>query len=357
MRKFLSKPCKDGKPAVEFPIRDIAAGGLHTSVLDLALFMQAMLAGGGKILKPDTVAEMLKPQNAGVPLDMDLKIGLAWHLYDPGELSYAGRTAFHDGATLHYQTTFVMLPDHRLGVVAMSNSPGSKTLMYRASTDALKIMLQAKAGIKPPPPPTTPPDAESPPPAAALKAVEGNYATSFGNVRITARQDRLDAEISGHRARLVPLEGGGFRPEIRFMGFTVRIKELDGVTAHFTKVAGLDSMIGKTQGGTFLAGTKTDRVPIPEAWSRRVGRYMLANRDGDQLYIDDVAVSVDDGSLTMEFSLPGITHERAKFILLPCSDTEAVTAGYGRYMGETVNVISTGNSESLHYSGFIFKRD
>jgi CubicO group peptidase (beta-lactamase class C family) len=356
IRRLIARPYKKGKPDAEKPRRDVAADGLFTSVTDLARLMQAVFAGGLPILRPETAAEMMKPQGAPA-LDMDLKMGLGWHLYDPGELSYAGRTAFNEGGTLHYQASFITLPDHKLGVIALSNSTGSGALMYRACTDALKIMVQAKTGITPPAPPVLPPDTKTPPPSSVLNAIAGDYATSFGNVKLTPKKDRLDASISGYGARLVPLEGGGFRPEIRFMGFAIKVKELDGITAEFEKVGGLDAMIGKTPSGRYLAGTKTPEVPIPAAWSKRAGSYRLVNRGNDQLYIDNVELSAENGRLTIEFSLPGITRDRAKFILLPISDTAAVTAGYGRFMGETINVIAANGIETINYSGLIFRRE
>jgi hypothetical protein len=136
----------------------------------------------------------------------------------------------------------------------------------------------------------------------------------------------------------------------------VRIKELDGISVDFMKIAGLDAMVARTPGGKYLAGTKTKCVPIPAQWSGRVGKYSLTNRESDQLYIDKVALSVEDGCLMMEFSLPAITKDRAKFTLLPISGTQAVTAGYGRFMGETVSVVSSGGVETLNISGLVFRK-
>lgn len=70
-----SKGYQRGEEGVEFPLRDLPAAGLNTSVLDLSRFMQMIFANGRsgerQIIKADTLAEMLRPQNGHVPLDLD----------------------------------------------------------------------------------------------------------------------------------------------------------------------------------------------------------------------------------------------------------------------------------------------
>ncbi|MFA6035292.1 MAG: serine hydrolase domain-containing protein, partial [Myxococcota bacterium] len=147
--KSLAKPYRGDVPKAEGVLRDAAAGGLHTTVLDLARFMSAMFRGG-EVISPVTLRQMQTVQNGTVPLDFDLKIGLGWFLTPVGGLGYAGRTAWHDGATIFYRASFITLPDHRIGAIALSNSATANALLDDAATGALKILLERRKGLKPP---------------------------------------------------------------------------------------------------------------------------------------------------------------------------------------------------------------
>ena len=73
-----------GRVAHEPRIRDVPAGGLNSSVADMSRFLEMVFAAGRsgdhQVLKPESLAEMRTPQNASVPLDLDLRIGLGWFL-------------------------------------------------------------------------------------------------------------------------------------------------------------------------------------------------------------------------------------------------------------------------------------
>jgi CubicO group peptidase (beta-lactamase class C family) len=84
-----------------------------------------MVFGDGKlgrqrILRPQTVAEMLTPQNSDVPLDFDARWGLGWWMLPL--LDYAGKNAWHQGGEGVWNSMLFILPDHKLGVVLLTNS-------------------------------------------------------------------------------------------------------------------------------------------------------------------------------------------------------------------------------------------
>ena len=119
------KSYNKGREIEAIPLRDLPSGGLNSSANDMSNFMRMVFADGeyeGKrIIQPDTLHEMFKVQNSKVPLDFDFKMGLGWMLSGldvPG----AGTVASHGGTTLNYHTAMVVLPEHKLGVVVLSNS-------------------------------------------------------------------------------------------------------------------------------------------------------------------------------------------------------------------------------------------
>jgi CubicO group peptidase (beta-lactamase class C family) len=99
-RRRLSKGYHLGKGMWEPMLRDIPAGGVHSTALDMARFI-GMVNGQGtfagiSILRAETLAQMLTPQNTGNPLDFNLAIGLNWALNRPAleyAVKYAAMTA------------------------------------------------------------------------------------------------------------------------------------------------------------------------------------------------------------------------------------------------------------------------
>ena len=86
MQHLLSKGYFKAKAQKEFDIRELAAAGLYSNVLDLAKLEMMVFADGksgeNRILKPETLHEMLTVQNADVALDFDLHMGLPWFMFD-----------------------------------------------------------------------------------------------------------------------------------------------------------------------------------------------------------------------------------------------------------------------------------
>ena len=91
---------------------------------------------------------MLTPQNGGIPLDFDNRIGLIWFLND-ADLAYAGRLCYHNGANPGFRSHLEILRDHKLGVVVLAND---EQVPYEdIAKQALKLALQEKTGLTPPP--------------------------------------------------------------------------------------------------------------------------------------------------------------------------------------------------------------
>ncbi|NIN64241.1 MAG: serine hydrolase, partial [Anaerolineae bacterium] len=120
MKPRLSKEYLNGEEQEAIWTRDIPAASLRSTVEDLSRFMMMVFGdgelGGQRILRAETVAEMLSPQNSDVPLDFDARWGLGWWLIPPG-LDYAGKTAWHSGGEGMWDTLLLTLPDYKLGVV------------------------------------------------------------------------------------------------------------------------------------------------------------------------------------------------------------------------------------------------
>jgi len=355
---FAAKAYRNGKETEDPPLRDVPAGGLNSSVLDMSRFLEMVFAGGRsgeqQILKPQTLAEMLRPQNANVPLDFDLRVGLGWMLSGI-DIGNAGPVAHHAGATLTFHSQIIALPEHKLGVVVLANSSSAGAVVGKVAAETLKLALAAKTGIRQPPPEQ--PVAAAPLTAHARQAYVGYYDTPLGLAKVSDTLGQLRAEVMGKTFRLEPRADGGLGVEYRVLGlFPVSLGDLDHVTLRRASVAGHDVLVARSNGRDLLAGEKVVPEPLSQEWLRRLGDYEIVNAGDDAMLPDVVRLRNEDGLLVAEYSFAARPHMLARLALATVSPAAAVIQGLGRGKGESIQVVTVDGEERLLFSGLELRK-
>jgi CubicO group peptidase (beta-lactamase class C family) len=403
-----SKAYRENEEATETPLRDVPAGGLNTSVLDLSRFISMVFgdgwSNGRQVLKTETMAEMLRPQNSNVPLDLSFRVGLGWMLGSMGglDIKNAGPVAHHSGATLYHRSQLIILPEQKLGVVVLANSASAAGLINKVATETLKLALEAKSGISQPTPvqkngkgenkaaenrepQKIPPAKEngkeessneegrvvfkhrdrSPLPKEErkqltpeeLQAYEGRYDTIVGLVSMKNKSEYLEAGLFNRTVHLDPRPDGLLGISYKFLGlFPVSLGELDNIYIDREMVNGRDILKVVVDGNEFLAGERLKPGSIPEKWLKRLGEYEIINAGDDTVLMNNLRLSYADGLLTAEYTMPLFTDQTLSLALAPVSETEAVISGLGRGKGETVRVVIQGGKELLAYSGYLLRK-
>lgn len=357
-----AKAYRGSREAVEPPLRDVPAGGLNSSVNDLSRFIRMILAegrlpDGRQLFRPETVREMLRPQNADVPLDLDFRVGLGWMLGGLGEISLqgAGPVAHHGGATMYHRAQLVVLPEARLGVVVLANTRTAGGVVTPVATAVLKVALETKTGVRQP----ERVRAETGPflPREELRSWAGDYATPAGLVRLAPAGDHLTAKAINRTFRLEARPDGKLRPRYRLLGlFPLSLGEYDFLGVSRKTVAGRDILAASDGTRETLVGERVIPAPVPAAWRRRVGRYEFRNAGRDVRLYDQVSLREEEGLLLVDYSLPMFGNLPMTFVLRPLSDDEAVFAGLWRGMGETVRAVRRDDGEVILYSGYELKK-
>ena len=357
-----AKGYRKGKEADEPPLRDVPAGGLNTSVLDLSRFVRMVFAGGKagdrRIIKADTLAEMLRPQNEGVPLDLDFRVGLGWMLGGLGDVDLrdSGPVAYHGGATPLFHGQMIVLPERALGVAVLANSDTSGPVVRKVAAEALTLALEAKTGHRPPEREKTEGE-EGSLSAEALQRYEGWYATLAGAVNVRKSSGGLRADVMNRTVRLIPRADGSLGLQYRFLGlFPVRIEALDGFVVTRTDVAGREILAARRHGRAFPIGERIRPAPVSARWLGRTGEYEVANPGGDAVLPEKVRLRADGGFLFVDFAIPLFFPGTATFAIAPVSETEAILRGIGRGMGETVRVVTVNGEERISYSGYLLRK-
>ncbi len=157
--------------------------------------------------------------------------------------------------------------------------------------------------------------------------------------------------------RLVPRSDGQFGLQYRLLGIIpISLGEFDKLGFSLVSVAGHDVLKATLGGQELLVGEKIKPTTISKAWRTRTGEYELVNRGDDIVAIEKPRLSYDDGFLVLQFTKPFFSNVVSRVALTPVADDEAVIAGLGSGLGDTIRVIMIDGKEGLQYSGYQFKR-
>jgi CubicO group peptidase (beta-lactamase class C family) len=227
------------------------AGGISSSAADMGRFAQALLGGGElggqRILKPETLAQMWKPQFRAS--DELPPIGLGFYQVWRNQLRWIG----HQGDLVAFHSLFFVEPQQKLVLFISYNSAGSAgkpraELLY-AFSDRYFPQQQHQVFVALPP--------------AELKEIEGTYtATRRADstvLKLFALAGQLHAEVDKdgvlHVDKMKDLRGHpfGWKPTAKDLWQQV------GDQNRLVAIRGADGHIERL-GGSFAAG-QWQRVP------------------------------------------------------------------------------------------------
>ncbi|WP_337056808.1 serine hydrolase domain-containing protein [Pseudomonas sp. USHLN015] len=353
---YRARGYKGGKPSADLNIRDLSAGSLWASPVDLSHFMQMIFADGRyqgrQVLQPTSIREMLHPQNAGNALDLDCSVGLGWFLGDcGGELAIQGlRIVEHSGSTGDFNAQMILLPEQRLGVVVLANSDSAAAVTTQLANLSMRLMLQARDG-KAAHPESTP---AKPSGIAGLqrpspqdrRRLSGRYATGAGLIHIHPRGERLYAELPGLRVELLRDEAGWLRARKKLLGLWPQdLGELGQLQLDVVELQGRQVLVGRRHGQTLFIGERVDATPIPPEWAELAGDYRIAGEASDDSALS-LRLRLEDGMLLASGRSDG--NPIGDYLLLPQDNAHAILAGSGRSLGDTLTLRPDG-FEGLGY--------
>lgn len=353
------KAYKDGGEVDAIPLRDLPSSSLISSASDMTRFVRMLFADGQfegtQIVRPESLREMFRVQNAGVALDLDFRMGLGWMLSGV-KVRRAGVVASHGGTTLNYHTMLALLPEHKLGVVVMSNSANAQGVVAKVTEETLKLALEAKRGIAQPDRTFVEPK-RVPLSAADLRDYAGYFETLIGLVRVEDRDGELVAEFMGWDFELVKHEDGGFGVRLKLLGFIpVANQQMKEMHLSLRRINGREVLAYERDGQAMLVGEKLHPGPLPDYVNEYVGDYDFVNpHDGPMP--ENVRVVREGDLLIGEFTFP----EKPGFVFrtafLPGSQQgELVMAGIGSGKGETLRIARVDGAEHIYFSGFDLKK-
>lgn len=193
--------------APTFQLGMMPAGSMYSTVNDLGRFMSTLFAGGagpgGRVLGAESIEAMWTPQwppaTVQGALPQATGFGLGFYI---SQLD-GHRRIGHGGAIYGFATELAMLPEQRIGVIAVTTMDASNIVVERIADAALRLVLAARAGEPLPAPETT-----KPLPAGRAAQLAGRYTAGDQGVDLVDRYGQL---------LMMPIRGG-FRTELRASG-------------------------------------------------------------------------------------------------------------------------------------------
>jgi CubicO group peptidase (beta-lactamase class C family) len=359
---FASQPAikgyRAGKLSEPLSVRDLPSGGLVSTVLDLGSFMKMVFADGRagdrQILKPESLAEMFRPQNTRIPLDINLRVGLGWML-SGFEVENGGVVAGHWGSLLDFNCVLITLPEHKLGVVVASNSASARSVVDKVAAEALKLLLEAKTGIAPPAKHKTV-RAPGSLTSQSIDAYTGYFDTVVGLVKVSNRFGDLNADVMGRTFQLPPQSDGWFGVKYKFLGLIpISVSALDDIHLSMNRIAGRDVLVGRIGNETTVLGEKLRKSPDQKWLMDYVGKYELMNPDSGPTPAH-ISLQNEDGMFIGECTFAEMPGFVLRVGINPVSDTEAVISGLGSGRGETIRMAQDGTGKRIFFSGFELRK-
>lgn len=353
----ISKGYHHGKGTWEPMIREIPAGGLHSTVTDMARFA-AMCLGQGlyrgvPVLRKESLEQMWTPQNTGTPLDFNFMIGLNWVLSRPS-LAYAGQVCWHDGSSQHFNTTLVLLPERRLGVIVLCNSDTGGQTVFQLADEVLKQALQEMRGIQPP---TQNGREKVTLPASRRGGLEdyvGEYPSiSLGLSSLKTGSNGATLSLKGRQLQLIPQEDGWNRLRFSLFGrIPIPLNQLEALRVSFQTINGEKVMAVEQSGLQTAIARQAARKPVHPAWQKSAGFYR--NIDTEDTTLKTFLLKSTPDLLWIEgrASMLG----KVKIYLQPLSGDQALTLGLGRSANETVFLREEAGMTRIELFGMVFER-
>lgn len=356
--RAITKAYDRNKEIEVFSLRDMPAANLLSNVTDLSQFLKMQFADGKsgpqQVLSGASIAEMVRVQNADLPLTFNSYVGLGWMLSGI-EVPGGGPVASHGGSLPDSHSMMAMLPEHKLGVVVLSNSVTAHFAVSKIAGEALRLMLEAKTGIRQSPAPVVR-ARERAPSSAELRLFNGHFDTMVGLSKVSTESGQIDVEAVGHHFRLVPHEDGLFSIKYKVFGLIpVHVGAFDDIRLSIASVDGRQIVVGRIGGESLIFGEKLNPTSIPESFLQRIGQYEIIGKiDGPSP--DHIVLKEDDGLLVGEVRFPEIPELLLRIGFRPVSDDEAVTDGLGSGRGDTLRLIHEDNEERLGFSGYRLRK-
>ena len=349
---------RKGELAKEYGIREVPAGEIKSTVLDLSKFISAHLTDSKRILTQESQNEMMKTQFDKLYEGVFSKIGLTWFIRESEGFDDIYE---HGGATLYHRAKIAICPEQNLGVVILTNTStgGSVTSL---STSILKKAIALEHGekeIAKTEDKNKNKHKKQELSLEELNKLSGSYALPGAIYEVYTKKNKLTARIQGYRIDMFYVGNDEFLPVLKLMNFipvkmkTARFsfKEEEGQTIIYQR--------DTESKGLAIVGQRFEKSDISEKWEQRIGKYKIVNsQPGDHDLFADMELVKQNDILIFKTVIDFDGKQDMEMGLGILSDDLAYVLGIGRQGGYSISVEHDENGkELLRFTGYLLSKE
>ncbi|HEX8538935.1 MAG TPA: hypothetical protein VF664_15810, partial [Cystobacter sp.] len=258
----------------------------------------------------------------------------------------SARIVHHGGATLFFRSMLAMLPEHKLGVMVLTNTNAAREFSPFIAEEVLARALKAKTGLEVAARPQAPQVQPVTRPVEELRALEGLYATELGPMKVAVEKGDLVGNLTDLRLVLAPHQQGLFKTEFQGAPLWLIFDRIGGHDVILTPQGPEPKLLWS---GRQFMGERITPSELTESWKRRLGQYGVP-KGGPREFFERARLSQGEGVLLLEISsaMPG---EASTLVLKPEGEDRAIVLGLGRGKGEVVRFEQEGEARFLYTKG------
>jgi CubicO group peptidase (beta-lactamase class C family) len=340
------------------PIGSLPAAAIVSSIDDMALFMQMLLAEGEGIVSKEAFREMQRIQDTNVTVGGGRQ-GLAFELMLPPLVPLA--SSGHAGALRGHHAYLRFFPGRNVGIVVLETTDDAANNTSLLAANLRDVALEYVAPGSSQSPPRAEPDGIVAVTQSAAEAAryEGRYfAHDIGLLDVDNDDGELTVRLLSSplaKAQLTSVGNDTFIPALRVLGFiplSTRAIGLDAPQLHFVFDGDRRYIALAANGAPPQAiAASLETREVNREWRRRFGMYEPVDGRGGLLYRVTLRMNQRLGLLTVDARTA--QGEKLELTLELLSDMQAAVAGVGRYTGEIIEFVT---DEEFMFEGARFKR-
>lgn len=318
-----------GEPEEPLIIKDVPAGSYLMSARDMARFAKALVdtAHGEQSdwIMPQTLQAMYEPQNEGLPMDADFTIGLGFWLSNHGSYKVVG----HGGTIPPFYSELKVIPESNTAVfIASNDNMGHNLILDQLTSEVFDILLPGTSD--------TATGHELDQPSTELIA-DGDYNLGgLGLITITTNDGERYVELPG--VGEVPAQEA--RGALHIPDMNLELRSYDHSLIHF------HGYFGKYLLGPATRVEQTERSNVYDPW---LGTY----HSDDVLESGTIYYSEPLQAYRLDVDM-GILDEQFSFVLKPLGPQLMQIQGYGRHLGNVIQLSMQDGQPRMYFSGIEF---
>ena len=261
---------RKGQQVIDYPLRDIASGGIYCSVHDFALLAQGIINSyhgqSPALVGSATMRQIFTLQNEAVEYVIGRnKRGLGWYLFENPD----GLAANHTGSAGFAFAHLMIFPRDRAAIMVLTNSQNGRELAENAGYNFLAefglaiadVFLPSLIDVE-----KQSSDQSVTVSKEILKTYVGNYGEAISYSRVFLENDTLQIIRGKERFRLIPRSSNSFIP-LDSTGNGVK-----NTWYHFKDIGSLPCLVVKFDQAERILGYKFESINSKK-WQDKTGIY------------------------------------------------------------------------------------